>query len=201
MTRQHGIPRRDFLYHLGAGLGSVALTSLLARDAARAGPLAARTPHHTARARACIVLLMEGGPSHLDTFDPKPRLRQLHMTEFVRRDRLASAMESGRRYFVASPFRFRKAGQAGIDVCEHFPYLARCVDDLCFYRGCVAESTDHPTALYHLNTGNRFGGDPAVGSWVTYGLGTPNENLPAFIVLPDVTYPQGGSANWSSGFL
>ncbi|MCI0456208.1 MAG: DUF1501 domain-containing protein [Gemmataceae bacterium] len=144
---------------------------------------------------------MEGGPSHLDTFDPKPRLTQLHMSEFQRRDRFASAMESGRRYFVASPFRFRRAGQSGMDVCEHFRHLADGVDDICFYRGCTVESTDHPTALYHLNTGNRFGGDPAVGSWVTYGLGTLNENLPAFVVLPDVTYPQGGAANWSNGFL
>jgi hypothetical protein len=144
---------------------------------------------------------MEGGPSHLDTFDPKPHLARLHMSEFQRRDRFASAMESGRRYFVASPFRFRRAGQSGLDVCEHFRHLAECVDDLCFYRGCTVESTDHPTALYHLNTGNRFGGDPAVGSWVTYGLGTVNENLPAFVVLPDVTYPQGGAANWSGGFL
>ena len=193
--------RRAFLFHTGAGLGSVALTALLARDDARAGPLTAWPPHHPPRARACIFLLMEGGPSHLDTFDPKPRLDRLHLTEFVRRDRFASAMESGRRYFVASPFRFRKAGRAGLDVCEHFEHLAGCADDLCVYRGAVAESTDHPTALYHLNTGNRLGGDPAVGAWVTYGLGTPNENLPAFVVLPDVTYPQGGAANWSNGFL
>ncbi|MCI0743333.1 MAG: DUF1501 domain-containing protein [Gemmataceae bacterium] len=193
--------RREFLYGLGAGLGSVALTALLAEQKAEAGPLAERRPHHPARARACIFLLMEGGPSHLDTFDPKPRLERLHMSEFVRQDRFASAMESGRRYFVASPFRFRKAGRMGMDVCEHFEHLADCVDDMCFYRGCVAESTDHPTALYHLNTGNRFGGDPAMGAWVTYGLGTVNENLPAFLVLPDVTYPQGGAANWSNGFL
>src|SRR5438128_3935111 len=195
------VDRRRFPYHLGAGLGSVALTALPAKERAAAGPLAGRRPHHPARAKACIFLLMEGGPSHIDTFDPKPRLERLHMSEFVRRDRFASNMESGTRYFVASPFRFRRAGQAGIDVCEHFAQLADCVDDVCFYRGCVAESTDHPTALYHLNTGNRFGGDPAVGAWATYGLGTLNENLPAYIVLPDVTYPQGGAANWSNGYL
>jgi hypothetical protein len=75
------------------------------------------------------------------------------------------------------------------------------VDDICFYRGLQAESVNHPTALYDLNTGNRFGGDPAIGAWVSYGLGTENENLPAYVVLPDVAYPQGGSANWSNGFL
>ncbi len=194
--------RRQFLYHLGASLGSVAFTSLLAKEQqAQAGPLAPRQPHHTPRATNCIFLLMEGGPSHIDTFDPKPRLQQLHLQEFVRNDRFASAMASGRRYYVASPFQFRKAGQSGMDLCEHWEHLADCVDDICFYRGCVAESINHPTALYHLNTGNRFGGDPAVGSWVTYGLGTVNENLPAFVVLPDATYPQGGAANWSNGFL
>ena len=193
--------RRDFLFRLGAGLGSVALTSLLADENANAGPLAAKPPHHPARARACIFLLMEGGPSHIDTFDPKPKLRDLHMTEFVRRNRFASAMESGRRYFVQSPFRFRRAGQSGIEICEHWEQLAGCVDDICFYRGAVAESTDHPTALFHLNTGNRFGGDPAIGAWTAYGLGTVNENLPAFVVLPDTTHPQGGTANWSNGFL
>ncbi|MBX6312342.1 MAG: DUF1501 domain-containing protein [Isosphaeraceae bacterium] len=194
--------RRGFLYQLGSGLGSLALTALLARDEAKAGVLTPKAPHHPAKARACIFLLMEGGPSHIDTFDPKPKLADLHLTEFVRpRNEFASAMESGKRYFVASPFQFRKAGQSGIELCEHWEHLATCVDDICFYRGAVAESTNHPTALYHLNTGNKFGGDPAIGSWVTYGLGTENEDLPAFVVLPDLTYPQGGSANWSNGFL
>src|SRR3954468_3247801 len=112
--------RRAFLYHLGAGLGNVALTALLARQRAAGGPLVARPAHHPARAKACIFLTMEGGPSHLDTFDPKPKLDQIHMQEFVRRDKFASAMESGTRYYVRSPFRFRKAGKSGMDVCEHY---------------------------------------------------------------------------------
>jgi hypothetical protein len=144
---------------------------------------------------------MEGGPSHIDTFDPKPKLRDLHMTEFVRRDKFASAMESGQRYFVQSPFEFRRAGRSGIEICEHFEQLAGCVDDICFYRGAVGDSSNHPTALYLLNSGNKFGGDPAMGAWVTYGLGTANENLPASVVLPDIAYPQGGADNWSNGFL
>ena len=195
------IRRRDLLFQIPAGIGSVALSSLLHRGEARAGVLAARKPHHAPRAKACIFLLMEGGPSHIDTFDPKPKLVSLHMTEFERKDRFASAMEGGRRYFVTSPFQFRRAGRAGLEICEHFQHLAACADDLCVYRGAVGESTNHPTALYHLNTGNPFGGDPAMGAWTAYGLGTENENLPAFVVLPDVQYPQGGSANWSSGFL
>jgi hypothetical protein len=191
--------RRDFLYGLGATLGTVAFNALLRAETA--APLAPRPPHRPAKARACIYLFMEGGPSHLDTFDPKPKLRDLHMKEFVRQDGLVSAMAAGKRYYVQSPFRFRKAGRAGIDLCEHFRHLADVADELCVYRGCVAESIDHPTACYHMNTGNRFGGDPAFGAWTAYGLGTLNANLPAFVVLPEVAYPQGGSANWSNGFL
>ncbi|HUG91899.1 MAG TPA: DUF1501 domain-containing protein [Planctomycetaceae bacterium] len=201
--------RREFLYGLGATLGTVAFNSLLSADEQRDvrpgqgpdGPLVPKPPHHPPRAKACIFLFLEGGPSHLDTFDPKPRLRALHLQEFVRQDRFASAMASGRRYFIDSPFRFRKAGAAGIDLCEHFVHLAGVADELCVYRGCVAESIDHPTACYHMNTGNRFGGDPAIGGWTAYGLGTENQNLPAFVVLPEVAYPQGGAANWSNGFL
>ena len=144
---------------------------------------------------------MEGGPSHIDTFDPKPALDKLHMQEFVRKDKFASAMASGKRYYVKSPFRFRQVGQAGISMCEHYEHLAAVADELCVYHGCMAESINHPTACYHMNTGNRFGGDPAIGAWTTYGLGRENQNLPAFVVLPEVAYPQGGSANWSNGFL
>lgn len=194
--------RRDFLYGLGATLGTIAFNALLADEATRArSPLAPRKPHHPARARACIFLFMEGGPSHLDTFDPKPALGKLHLKEFTRTDRLASAMASGKRYYVQSPFKFRKTGKAGLWLAEPFEHLARVADELCVYRGLQAESVDHPTACYHMNTGNRLGGDPAIGSWVSYGLGTINQNLPAFVVLPEVAYPQGGSTNWSSGFL
>jgi hypothetical protein len=86
-------------------------------------------------------------------------------------------------------------------MCENFQHLARVADELCIYRGCQVDSVDHPTACYQMNTGKRFGGDPAVGAWTTYGLGTLNQNLPAFVVLPEGAYPQGGSANWSNGFL
>ena len=86
-------------------------------------------------------------------------------------------------------------------MCEHYEHLASVADELCMYRGCQAESIDHPTACYHMNTGNRFAGDPAVGARVTYGLGSENQNLPAFVVLPEASYPQGGSANWSNGYL
>jgi hypothetical protein len=193
--------RRDFLFGLGATLGTTAFNALVQADERPRDPLAPRPAHHVARARACIFLFMEGGPSHLDTFDPKPRLADLHMQEFRRQDRFASAMASGRRFYVQSPFGFRRVGQSGLPLCDRFVHLAGVADELCVYRGCQAESIDHPTACFHMNTGNRFAGDPAVGAWITYGLGTVNQNLPAFVVLPESNYPQGGAANWSNGFL
>jgi len=198
--------RREFVFGLGASVGSIALTALLGRDAQAAAapaasPLAPKPAHLPARAKNCIFLMMEGGPSHIDTFDPKPKLASLHLQEFTREGRMKSAMESGKRYYVQSPFAFRRAGQSGADIAENWEHLAKVVDDICFYRGCQVDSVNHPTAMYQMNTGNRFGGDPALGSWVNYGLGTLNQDLPGFMVLPEVSYPQGGSANWGSGFL
>src|SRR5262249_55407066 len=121
--------RRDFLYGLGATLGAAAVNALLrAEQAPAARPLAPRPPHRPAKARGCILPFMEGGPSHIDTFDPKPKLRQLHLKEFVRQEALVSAMAQGKRYYVRSPFQFRKVGQGGIDLCEHFEQLAGMAD-------------------------------------------------------------------------
>lgn len=217
MTHPHTRPlprsgawsRREWLYGLGASLGTVAFNALLAAEdratpdpgAESKSPLEPRPGHHPARARACIQIFLEGGPSHIDTFDPKPRLDELHMSEFQRNSKFKSAMESGKRYYVKSPFEFERRGKSGLWMNREFRHLGEVADDLCVYKGCVAESVNHPTACYHFNTGNRFGGDPAIGSWVTYGLGSVNENLPGFVVLPEVYFPQGGSANWSNGFL
>jgi hypothetical protein len=196
------VSRRELLFGGGMGLGTVALSALLAQDRAHAGVLAPKPQHHAAKAKRCIFLLMEGGPSHIDTFDPKPRLDQLHMTKFEKtRNKFEANMNTGERYYVKTPFAFRRAGKMGIEINSLLENFAGVVDDVCFYRGLRAESVNHPTALYHLNTGNQFGGDPAVGAWVSYGLGTENQNLPAFVVLPDLAYPQGGAANWGNGFL
>jgi hypothetical protein len=191
--------RRDFLYGLGATLGTVAFNALLRAE--ESSPAGARLPASATRATSCIFLMMEGGPSHIDTFDPKPVLEQLHLREFVRTGETKSAMESGKRYYVRSPFKFHKVGESGADMAENWRQLADCADDMCFYRGCQVDSVNHPTAMYQMNTGNRFGGDPALGSWVNYGLGSVNQDLPGFLVLPEVSYPQGGAANWSNGFL
>ena len=183
--------RRDLILGGGMGLGAVALSAMSAQG-----------PHHKAKAKNCIFLLMEGGPSHIDTFDPKPRLDSLHMTKFQKeRNKFEANMNTGERYYVKSPFQFRRAGKMGIEINSLFESFSGVVDDVCFYRGLRAESVNHPTALYHLNTGNQFGGDPALGAWTSYGLGSINKNLPSFVVLPDTAYPQGGAANWSNGFL
>ncbi|TWT80197.1 hypothetical protein CA13_16100 [Planctomycetes bacterium CA13] len=198
------ISRRDSLFRLGTSLGSIAFSSLLAeenRANAKEKPLAARDGHLAAKAKNCIFLMMAGGPSHIDTFDPKPSLKDLHLKEFVREGKQKSAMESGKRYYVQSPFTFRKHGQSGADIADNWVHLAKVADELCFFRGCQVDSVNHPTAMYQMNCGNRFGGDPGIGAWVTYGLGTMNQDLPGFLVLPDVSYPQGGAANWSNGYL
>ncbi len=193
--------RRDFLYGLNASIGAVALNALLSENLGAAGvkPIGAHFPK--AKAKHCIFLMMEGGPSHIDTFDPKPRLQDLHLKEFQRNDEMVSAMASGKRYYVKSPFEFQKAGKSGADMNVLWEQLADVADDLCFYRGCQVDSVNHPTAMYQANTGNRFGGDPAIGSWVNYGLGSENQDLPGFIVLPELAHPQGGPANWANGYL
>ncbi len=204
-STQHSLAvptRRDILYGFGAGIGSLALTSLLNADSPPQADSSQPTKaHHPPRAKRCIFLMMEGGPSHLDTFDPKPELNKRHLQEFTRSGKEQSAMSSGKRYFVKSPFEFKQAGECGADISTEFEHLQTCVDDICFYRGAYVESVNHPTACYHVNTGNRFGGDPALGAWVTYGLGTENQNLPGFVVLPRTSYPQGGAGNWSNGFF
>ena len=188
--------RREFLYGLGASLGSLAFTDRLA---AEAGPLAVRPTMLPSKANACIMLFMEGGPSHMDTFDPKPELTRLHKKE----SKNTRGLETGFKFFVGSPFGFRKVGQSGIEMCDQWQHMAdpEVADELCNYRGCQAESLNHPEALFHMNTGSRLGGDPAIGSWATYGLGSVNQNLPGYVVMTELALPQGGAGNWSNGFL
>ena len=207
LNNPNQISRRSMLYGLGASLGTAALNSLLQAEGPSMSPLTAKSPLSAKppqipqRAKRCIFIVLEGGPSHIDTFDPKPRLDKLHMQEFLRDDDFAAGMTNGQRYYVKSPFQFHQVGEAGLTMNTAFKHLPRVADELCIYHGCQAESVNHPTALYHMNTGNRFGGDPSIGAWTTYGLGTENEDLPAFVVMPEDHQPQGGTANWSNGFL
>ncbi len=193
--------RRSFLYGLGASLGSLAFTDLLTAEQApvATGPLAPKKSMLPAKAKNVIMLFMEGGPGQMDTFDPKPALTKLHKKE----SKSTIGQEKGFKFYVGSPFGFRKAGDAGIDMCDQWehlsdPYIA---NELCNFRGCQAESLNHPEALFHMNTGSRLGGDPALGAWTTYGLGTENQNLPGYVVMTELAAPQGGPTNWSSGFL
>jgi len=198
--------RRDFLYGLGTSLGSVAMSSAFAKDiegalsAGAGNPLAPKPNMIPARAKNVIMLFMEGGPSHIDTFDPKPKLQELHKTE-SKNDRGLGAGQF--QFYVGSPFGSRKVGQSGIEMSDQWQHLAdpEVADELCNYRGCQAESLNHPEALFHMNTGSRLGTDPALGAWATYGLGSLNENLPGYVVMTELALPQGGSQNWSNGFL
>ena len=147
--------RREALYGLGAGLGSVAFTSMLTRSAQAApgdllksvqsDPLAVRPPMVPPRAKSCIMIFLEGGPSHMDTFDPKPKLNDLHMQEFKRESKFASDMASGKRYYVKSPFGFKQHGESGLAMSDRFVHLPGVADELCIYHGCTAESVNHPT--------------------------------------------------------
>ncbi|WP_417395438.1 DUF1501 domain-containing protein [Gimesia chilikensis] len=202
----HTIPhqtRREALFSLGASLGSLAFTSLLGAEQASAasegGPLIQKTPQRSARAKNVIMLFMEGGPGQMDTFDPKPELTRLHKQE----SKLTGGLEKGFKFFVGSPFGFKKPAETGVEMCDQWKYLSDpfVANELCNFRGCQAESLNHPEALFHMNTGSRLGGDPALGSWATYGLGTENQNLPGYVVMTELAMPQGGPTNWSNGFL
>ncbi len=202
--------RRRFLFQLGSGIGSVALSSLLAREQAVASeslginpvinPLVPKLPHFPGRAKSCIFLMMEGGPSQMDTFDPKPKLKEMAGKLFERKDKLKSNQNGGERYLTASPFQFQRYGQCGRDVSELFPNVGACVDDLAFVRSVYADSDNHPAALFQFLTGQAFQGSPSIGSWMVYGLGTENQNLPAFVVLRDGR-PFGGTATWGNAYL
>ena len=152
--------RREHLFGLGSSIGALAMTDLLAKDSV--GPLTPKKPMHNAKAKAVIMLFMEGGPSQVDTFDPKPRLNGLHKME----SKSKSGLATGYRFYVGSPFGSRKVGKSGLDMSDQWVHLAdpEIADELCNYRGCQAESLNHPEALFHMNTGSRLGGDPAIGS-------------------------------------
>ncbi len=195
--------RREFIYGLGASLGGVAMTDLLAADPLSSGPsggpLMPKKPMHTPKAKNVIMLFMEGGPSQVDTFDPKPKLQELHKQE----SQSTAGLGTGFRFYVGSPFGSRKVGNSGIEMSDQWVHMADpdVADELCNYRGCQAESLNHPEALFHMNTGSRLGADPALGSWANYGLGSVNQNLPGYVVMTELALPQGGSRNWSNGFL
>src|SRR6266700_290972 len=195
------LTRRQMLQSSACGFANLALAGLLSEGQAqevRANPLAPRQPHFPARAKRVIFLLMHGGPSQVDTFDYKPLLERDDGKPLpFARPRVVSS-ETGN--LLKSPFRFAQHGQSGQWVSEVFPHVARCVDDLCIIRSMHGSNSRHGGALLELHTGSDTFVRPAMGSWITYGLGTENRNLPGFITIcPTLTH--GGVNNWSSAFL
>ena len=189
------LPRRHFLSAGAGGLGAVALTWMLNRDAARASiPAIAATgstlvPHFAPKAKRIILIFCCGGVSHLDTFDHKPELARLHGKSLEGKgENLGFFGQPGK--VMKSPYEFRQHGRSGAWVSSLLPHLAGCVDDLCFVHSMVAKSNNHTPATFQMNSGFTLNGFPSMGAWLSYGLGTENESLPAFVVLPD---PRGRS--------
>ncbi|MCS1410912.1 MAG: hypothetical protein M2R45_04107 [Verrucomicrobia subdivision 3 bacterium] len=191
------------------GFGSIALLALMQGAKARAvganrtsrvaNPLAAKSPHYQPKAKQVIMLYMDGGPAQMDTFDPKPRLTVEHGKPFGMKMEPTQFNNNGNTF--GSHWKFRKYGQSGVEISDLFPHVAKQADELCVIRSMVSEFSEHTNGNYFLHTGLGLSGRPSAGAWVTYGLGTENENLPGFIVLNGGLTPPGGLDNFSSGFL
>jgi hypothetical protein len=198
------LTRRQMLSQSGLGLGSLALDYLVHTEPARATPgvgLAPRLPHFPARARAVIMLVQNGGPSQMDLFDPKPALKRLEgRTHAERVEMFQRGSEANR--LLGSPFRFFRRGRCGMELSEALPHLGAVADDFCLVRSMHSAHNNHTEGLVMLNTGKIFPGRPALGSWVSYALGTENQNLPAYIVLRDPEgYNTSGTLLWQNGWL
>jgi hypothetical protein len=206
------VSRRDFLTRAGGGLGLLALFALQQRKgrAAEEAPepppstLTPRSPHVKPTAKSVIWCFLDGGPSHIDLFDPKPELTKLHGKPLPGSfKRPVTAM--GRTAYtplLASKRHFQQHGQSGLWISDWLPEIATCADDLALIQGCHADGLNHVGSICQMNTGSILGGRPCLGSWATYGLGSASENLPAYVVLLDYPEdPPGGSRNWSTGFM
>src|SRR5947209_732528 len=194
--------RRDLLSKAGSGFGLVALSGLL--EAATTNLLAPKSPHAPAKAKSVIYLFMHGGVSHVDTFDPKPELTrrtgQPLSVELAKTIKTSFIHDPTKAILRGSPWQFQPGGSCGLPVSDLFPHLRERMDDIAVIRGCYGDVFDHAPAIYLRNTGSQFPGRPCLGSWVTYGLGTENQNLPAFVVMSDGSTKSGPPA-YSAGFL
>jgi len=200
----HPLTRRQMLRQCANGFGAVALTALLSNseraNADESGdPLTPRPAHFKPKARNVIFLFMDGGPSQIDTFDPKPRLAKEHGQPIKMKVPPTQFNNVGK--VLQSPWKFRQYGQSGIPVSDLFPHVAQCVDDLAVIRSMVSNFSEHTGANYFIHSGNGQQGRPSMGSWVTYGLGSSCRNLPGFIVLDSGLIPPGGLDCFNSGFL
>ncbi len=202
--------RREFFTRSGGGFGAVALAWLLHDDGRAApddsSPLSGRAGaslHHAPRAKRVIHLFMHGGPSHVDLFDPKPALERYagkplpeSFGEVMTRRKVAS------NPLLPSARPFRPRGESGLEISDFLPHIASCADEIALLRSCHGDSVNHPQSVYQMNTGSTLMGKPSLGSWLSYGLGTENRDMPAYVVLPDPGgAPKGGPPAWGSGFL
>lgn len=202
--------RRELLERSFNGIGAMALGTMLggearAADSALVNPLAARNPHLPRRAKHCIFLFMQGGASHLDSFEYKPELNRLHGKPLPRVPTISGELQ-GRLSFphvcVGSPFKFTKHGESGRYMSELYPHLAKHADDMAFIHGIRTDNQNHGPSTLHVTTGSQFPGSPSVGSWVSYGLGTANQNMPGYVVIQDPRgAPVNGAAVWANGYL
>ena len=199
--------RREMLRRCGMGLGMLGLSSLLQEQgllAAPAGPLSPKLTHFTPKAKRVIWLFINGGPSHMDTWEYKPELTKYHGQELEGFDKFTGFFSKEVGAIMQSPFKFSPQGESGKRVSEIFPHLGKHVDKMAFIHSLYSDSNNHSPALFMMNSGLPRTGFPCVGSWVTYGLGTENQDLPGFVVMGDPLdrgLPKGGRSNWSSGFL
>ncbi len=201
------ITRRQMFQKAGAGFGWVAVQSMLARAgfaAPEMNPLAPRAGHFPAKAKSIIWLFMNGGPSHVDTWDYKPELEKRDGQAMPGFDPKTGFFPEQVGGLMKSPFTFAQHGQSGTWGSSLFPKLTQQVDKMAFIHSCFTESNNHSPALFMMNTGTTRMGHPSVGSWVTYGLGSESEDLPSFIVMSDPKnrgLPKGNASNWTAGFL
>jgi len=202
-----GSSRREFLSRAGTGFGMLALASilkqekLLAQDATH--PLAPRTVHFAPKAKSVIFLFMSGGPSHVDLFDYKPELIRLAGQPIPESFGMFKTRRAVAKNKLMPPrWTFRKRGECGMEISDALPHIASMADDLCLFRGCHGDSVTHPESVYLMNTGSILMGRPSLGAWTAYGLGTENQDMPAFVVLPDPAgWVKGGAPAWGNGYL
>jgi hypothetical protein len=211
--------RRDFLHRTGSGMGLLALSGLLAdagllgadesairnpQSAIATNPLTPKSPHFPAKAKSVIWLFMNGGQSQVDTWDYKPALEKADGKDLPGFDKDTGFFVNEVGGLMKSPFKFAQHGQSGTWVSEIFPHAAQHVDDMAFIHSCFTQTNNHSPALFQINTGMSRMGFPCAGAWVTYGLGTTNQNLPGFVVMYDTLgrgLPKGHASNWGAGFL
>lgn len=197
--------RREFLSRAGGGFGAIALAGLMAEQQSKsqAADVATRRPHFFGKARNVIFLFMDGGPSQLDTFDPKPLVNEMAgkpLPSSIKR--VITPMGVSENPLLASQRKWKQYGESGIPVSDWYANVGECADDLCVIRSCTSDALNHVGGICQMNTGSILAGRPSLGAWVNYGLGSENHNLPGFVVMMDSDRePPGGNRVWGSGFM